>query len=128
MACAGPTFEGFETAGITVSTDDLTVAVADTGEQRSQGLQGRDALPAGIDGMLFVYEDARTAEYHMRTVGFPLDLWWFDEDGQLLGSTQMVPCPDGECVGYPSPGPIMWALETPAGEWEFTRGSRLRLP
>lgn len=78
--------------------------------------------------MLFVYDRSVNADYHMRTVGLPLDVWWFDESGQLLGSTQMSPCPDGECISYPSPGPIMWALETASGEYAFEARARLELP
>jgi uncharacterized membrane protein (UPF0127 family) len=104
------------------------VAVADTGDEQSQGLQGEEALPSGIDGMLFVYDEPRVATFHMRTVGFPLDIWWFDADGELLGSAQMETCPDGECTSYGSPGPIMWAGETPRGDLALSPGTKLRFP
>ena len=104
------------------------MAVADTPPLRSQGLQGMDGLPEGLDGMLFVFELPKTASFHMRTVGFDLDIWWFDEDGSLLGSTEMVTCPDIECVNYPSPGRVKWALETAHASYAFTPGQTLELP
>lgn len=118
---------GFGTADVTIGEESLAVAVAETTSQRRQGLQGVDDLPRGVDGMLFVFETPRTASFHMRTVTFDLDIWWFDAQGVLVGSTGMTTCLDGQCVSYRSPGEIMWALETPAGEWDFSPGSELRI-
>lgn len=84
-----------------------------------------ERLPDGLDGMLFVYEDAVTASHHMENTLIPLDIWWFGVDGVLLGSTEMTPCTDPNCRSHPSPGPIMWALETPQGEYSFAPGARL---
>lgn len=113
---------GFETTNVLVGEETLTVALADTSGQRSQGLQGVAELPRGVDGMLFVFEEARRASFHMRAVELDLDIWWFDERGALLGSTEMVTCLEGSCVSYPSPGEIMWALETSAGDYGFEVG------
>jgi uncharacterized membrane protein (UPF0127 family) len=120
-----PSMEGFQTTDVVVGEQSLVVAVAETPAQRSQGLQGVSELPAGMDGMLFVFDVAREASFHMRTVGLDLDIWWFDEEGSLIGSTMMVTCPDGPCVSYPSPGEIMWALETPHHAYDFTPGQVL---
>jgi uncharacterized membrane protein (UPF0127 family) len=117
--------EGFETTDVRVDDESLVVAVAETSAQRRQGLQGVSELPVGVDGMLFVFDVAREASFHMRTVGLDLDIWWFDANGSLLGSTLMVTCPDGRCVSYPSPGAIMWALETPSGAYGFSAGAKL---
>lgn len=84
-----------------------------------------EQLPEGIDGMLFVYESAFTAAFHMEDTLIPLDIWWFDADGTLVGVTQMEPCVDPVCERYPSPGRIMWALETPQGDYSFDLGSEL---
>lgn len=104
------------------------MAIADTPALRSQGFQGADRLPGSLDGMLFVFESPRTAWFHMRTVGFDLDIWWFDAEGQLIGSTNMTTCLDTTCVKYPSPGVVKWALETAAGAFDFETGARLGLP
>lgn len=128
-ACAtiSPTggLDGFETGSATVGDQELTVALAETSGQRAQGLMNVKRLPDGLDGMLFVYEDAFTASYHMENTLIPLDIWWFGADGLLLGSTEMEPCTDPICPSHPSPGPIMWALETPQGEYSFALGARL---
>lgn len=127
-ACSTPGLEGFATTDITVGGDHLTVAVADTSTLRSQGLQGVAELPRGLDGMLFVFDQPRAASFHMRTVGLDLDIWWFNEKGHLVDVTEMTTCLDTTCVTYPSPGEIEWALETPAGAFDFAAGQALEFP
>ena len=106
----------------------MVVAEAATAEQRAQGLQGLDRLPPGVEGVLFTYPVSVDAIFHMRTVGFDLDIWWFDAAGVLVGSTVMEECLDGGCVSYESPKPVMWALETTAGEFDFPIGAVLSVP
>jgi uncharacterized membrane protein (UPF0127 family) len=96
--------------------------VADEGAERHEGLRRIDALPDGVDGMVFVYGAPAVASYGMFETQIPLDIWWFSPEGVLLGSDTMEPCPAEPCLSYASPGPIRWALETPAGEWEFSIG------
>jgi uncharacterized membrane protein (UPF0127 family) len=84
-----------------------------------------DALPVDIDGMLFAFETARSATFGMRDTLMPLDIWWFDEDGYLIGSAEMEPCPSEPCTSYRSPAEVRWALETPMGEIELEPGERL---
>jgi uncharacterized membrane protein (UPF0127 family) len=113
---------------VEVGDERLTVAVAETSPQRRQGLRGLDELPDGIDGMLFVYSDPRSASFNMRTVGLDLDIWWFDESAELMGSASMSTCLEGGCVSYRSPGEIGWALETAAGVFDFVPGELLSFP
>ncbi|HEU4894620.1 MAG TPA: DUF192 domain-containing protein [Acidimicrobiia bacterium] len=120
--------EGFEVDEIDVGDTTLTVAIAETLEQRSQGLGEVESLPAGLDGMLFVFGEERPATFGMADTVIPLDIWWFDGDGTLIGSTTMEPCPEASCPSYPSPGEVSWALETLAGEWRFAPGAALVPP
>lgn len=126
VACAPPPgLDGFETAEVEVGESALTVAIAETTSQRSQGLRGVEKLPAGLDGMLFVFEETRIASFGMRDTSIPLDIWWFDSEGMLIDSTEMEPCPRSPCPVYPSPGEVAWALETPMGQEEFVSGAVL---
>lgn len=122
---APPTLDGFDSADISVGDVSLVVAVAETTEQRRQGLRDLEEFPAGFDGMLFVWDSPRSTTFIMETVPFPLDIWWFDSDGVLVGSTRMDPCPTSPCPGYPSPGPVLWALETAADKLQFEPGIRI---
>lgn len=112
---------------VSVGDVELEVAVASTPEQRSQGLRGVEELD-GYDGMLFVFEETRGATFGMRDTLIPLDIWWFDGDGVLIGSTEMQPCEEAICASYGSPGEVGWALETPLGQWEFSLGDLLVVP
>ncbi len=101
------------------------IAEVTTPEAQQQGLMGVEQLPEGMDGMLFTFEEAQPVSFTMRNTLLPLDIWWFDGDGVLLGSTEMEPCPETPCPTYPSLGPVRWALETVQGEHEFAAGDRL---
>lgn len=118
-ACATPGLDGFTTVTIEVGDATLTVAVADTADERGQGLRRVEELPDGLDGMLFVFEEPKSVTFGMRETIIPLDIWWFDGEGALLGSTAMTPCPAEPCAFYASPAPVAWALETPQGERSF---------
>lgn len=82
-------------------------------------------MPAGVDGMLFVFETPRTATFGMRDTPMALDIWWFDQDGRLIGSAEMNPCPTGACTNHRSPPDVKWALETPAGTTDLGPGDVL---
>jgi uncharacterized membrane protein (UPF0127 family) len=126
VACSTPSgLDGFESGQVTVGDEVLRVALASTSAQRNQGLSGVTELPPAIDGMLFVWDQPTSTTFHMREVSFPLDVWFFDMTGQLIGSARMETCPDGVCNGYATPGPVMWALETPADEWDFGPGTQV---
>lgn len=131
VGCAQPASEpatphpGVETAAIAVAGIDLTVWVADAADERSQGLRNVESLPEGIDGMIFVWDSPTSPLFGMRDTLIPLDLWWFGPDNLLIGKSEMSTCPDGDCVSYGSPGPVLRALETPAGIYTFEPGDLL---
>lgn len=120
----GPSLVGFEVREIAVDDASLTVYVAETSQQRRQGLQEVEELRA-VDGMLFTWPDSTSASFNMENTYIPLDIWWFDADGVLVGSTTMQPCEDDDCLSYRSPGEVLWALETAAGVFEFAPGATI---
>lgn len=126
--CAGQEVEapeGVETVTIRVGDEPLRVWVADTPDERSRGLQGVDGLPDGIDGMLFAWPEPGERVFHMEDTLIPLDIWWFDAGLRLVGSDTMTPCTAVPCPLYPSPGEVLRALETPAGERDLPVGAAL---
>ena len=125
-ACAvASNVDPYEVGEVVVAETELTVWIADESSERRQGLRGVERLPDGVDGMLFVLPNATSTSFNMRGTLIPLDIWWFDADMTLIGRTEMEPCPASPCVSYGSPGAIGWALETPAGDRDFSRGDRL---
>jgi uncharacterized protein len=110
---------------ITVGDITLRVWVADEPAERQRGLMEVESLPSGVDGMLFVWDEPGLRWFHMENTLIPLDIWWFDGDGRLVGMDTMQPCEAAPCPSYPSPGPVVAALETVAGEWALPAGAVL---
>jgi uncharacterized membrane protein (UPF0127 family) len=110
-----PQLEGFGTDVVDLDGDAWTVAVADTPALRSQGLMGVTNL-GPLEGMLFVFAEDTTANFHMEDTLIPLDIAFFTEDGLLVSTTRMVPCSEDPCPTYAAAGPYRYALEAPAGE------------
>jgi uncharacterized membrane protein (UPF0127 family) len=115
----------FPTTELAIGEDTLEVWVADVPEERQQGLRGVAELPEGIDGMLFVFPQQATPSFIMSGTLIPLEVWFFDAEGSMIGSHEMTPCPADPCPLYPAPGPVGWALETPLGERDFQPGELL---
>lgn len=117
----------FEVTTVTVGEERWTVAVADDDAERVQGLQEVADL-GDLDGMLFVFDDARQVTFTMRNTLIPLDLGLFDESGSLVQVIEMVPCEADrtDCPPYPSTSVVRWALESRAGRLvELPLGTRL---
>ncbi|MDP9145484.1 MAG: DUF192 domain-containing protein [Actinomycetota bacterium] len=103
----------------------LQVWVADNAEERSEGLRDVARLPADVDGMLFVFDAPGSPVFVMEETLIPLDVWFFDRSGVLLGNEEMAPCEAEPCIRYQAPESVQWALETPLGAYEFEPGAVL---
>lgn len=115
----------FPVADVTVGSEGLTVWVADESSERQKGLMEIEELPDGIDGILFAYSSPSSLTFQMLNTPMPLDIWWFDSTGILVGSAEMEPCESKPCTSYRSPGPIQWVLETPQDEYDFAPGTMI---
>jgi len=115
-----PFFDG-DTTVVVVGEDILDVAVADTSAERSQGLR-RAADLGGLDGMLFIHDAEGPVSYGMRDTLIPLDIWFIDARGIIVGTSEMEPCAAEPCPSYPSPEPVLRVLETELGRYDFSVG------
>lgn len=110
--------EAFPIDTIMLDGTELTVAVAATGDLRSQGLMGVSTL-GDLDGMVFVFDTEAERNFWMWTVPISLDIAFFASDGSLVGVLEMAPCVDGDSADCPRYGPgepFRYALETVAGD------------
>lgn len=113
------------TTDVTVGGETLHVWVADDAAERTQGLRGVARLPDGIDGMLFVHDRPSSVAFVMSDTVIPLDVWFFDQAGSLVGGASMTPCPAEPCTRYASPEPVVLVLETAHGDHDFERGEKI---
>lgn len=111
---------------IEVGENQLTVAWAADTATRARGLSGVEDL-GDIDGMLFDLEAERSVTFNMDEAVIPLDIYFFDSDGAMIGSLAMEPCRAEPCPSYGIDKPSRWALEVPAGTLRVPDGARLDL-
>jgi parallel beta-helix repeat protein len=111
------------------STVELPVLVADDGQERWAGYRGfSDSFLSTVPGILFVFDEETDAKFTMVTVGFDLDIAYFDGDGVLLDSQTMTA--NNEDL-YTVSVPFWYTLELPSGsldELSLEPGARLVLP
>lgn len=110
---------------VTVGGQTWLVAVADTPDERSDGLRGIESL-GDAEGMLFVYDEEVTNSFTMRNVTLPLEIGFFAGDGSLVDTQEMAPCLTEECPSYVAAAPFRWAIETfPGGIFGLPLGTEL---
>lgn len=97
------------------SAGSFCALLAETDQQRAQGLMGRRDL-AGYDAMVFRFDADTTGPFFMRNVPVGLSIAWFGADGRFVSSADMAPCPDQEgCPTYAPAGPYRLAVEVLQG-------------
>ena len=104
------------------------VEVAETPEQRAQGLMFRQQL-AGDAGMLFLFGSSEVRAMWMKNTLIPLDMLFIDETGKIVRIEQRtVPHSERAIV---SGGPVAAVLEVNAGTASrlmIKPGDRVRHP
>ncbi len=100
----------------TLSTEQIeihgypfTVEIAETAEERAEGLSGRSHVPNGT-GMLFKMPGG-PARFHMRNTHVPLDILYLDGSGVVIMKDRMHPHAGFSRCG----GDVHNVLELPAG-------------
>ena len=107
------THEDREKRALTIGEKELQVEVAQTREQRIQGLSGRAALPEG-KGMLFIFEEEGEQAIWMKDMHFPIDIVWINKKGTVVHIADTV-TPETYPATFTSPTPAKYVLEVPAG-------------
>jgi hypothetical protein len=95
-----------------IGDEPWTVLLQDRNGMR--GLSGFD----GANGMLIDYDqdiDPDAVDITMEGNTFPMDIGWFTDAGQFVGSASMAVCPTAPCPIYRAPGRFRWAIEAPVG-------------
>ncbi|MDY6761457.1 MAG: DUF192 domain-containing protein [Candidatus Nanohaloarchaea archaeon] len=111
------TLSAADTATVHTPSHTLTVAVADTPEERRTGLMDRVSIP--YDGMLFVFPEAAPRTFWMKDTHIPLDIVFIGQDGKVLNVAAAAPVqekPDAGLTRYRSDGPAKYVLEVRQGD------------
>lgn len=120
-ACAtndDATDDGADDTRVRVTVGDappLDVEVAETPDERRQGLMHREHLEPGT-GMLFLFPSAREGSFWMYQTLIPLSIVWA-ADGTVVGVAEMDPCPHDDadkCPRFTAPAAFDLAVEAPA--------------
>ena len=111
----------FKKAELTLAGKKLTVELAQTPQQRAQGLMHRTELKDG-QGMLFIFGRETPQSFWMKNTLIPLSIGYFDKSKKLVRVLKMNPeskmVRDSELKRYESGAPVLFALEVPQGWFE----------
>jgi uncharacterized membrane protein (UPF0127 family) len=91
----------------------LRLELATTTAEQELGLGGRASLPLDY-GMLFVFSEAGYYGFWMKDTLIPLDIFWLNDQGQVVWMEQSVATSTYPHVFYPST-PARYVLEASAG-------------
>ena len=109
-------------------TSAFTVEIADTNEERAQGLMHRPTMPR-FAGMLFVFDQPQRAVFWMENTLIPLDMLFIDEQGVVQNVHEnAVPMDRTPIDGGPG---ILYVLEINGGmaaRLHIAPGAELRHP
>lgn len=114
---------------ITFGDTSLNVAVADSSDERVQGLSGQESLPEG-SGLLFVFEKPDLHYIWMKDMNFSIDIAWISAEGAVVHIEEGV-SPDSYPQTFTSRVPAVYVLEVPADTFskaEIKIGDRADFP
>jgi uncharacterized membrane protein (UPF0127 family) len=98
----------------------FNVEIAQTEEQKAQGLSGREKLDKN-SGMIFVFTPPTIPTFWMRDMRFALDFVWINEDLEVVDITRNVPPPEpntplADLPLFSPRSEVKYVLEINAGE------------
>lgn len=98
---------------VSFNSVEVEVEIAETSDQRAQGLSGRESLSSN-EGMLFVFESADTHAFYMRDMNFSIDIIWMDDDFRVVDISANL-APESYPEIFRPEEPSRYVLEVVAG-------------
>jgi uncharacterized membrane protein (UPF0127 family) len=110
------------------STYKFSAEIADTAEERAQGLMFRDKLAAN-EGMLFLYPVAKPVSFWMKNTPLPLDMLFIDATGQIINVAAMAKPFDTSPISSAAPAiAVFEILGGSAGQLGISAGDKVEWP
>lgn len=103
---------------VTINGKEINVEVAKTAKEREKGLGERQSLDKD-NGMLFIFDSAKSPVFWMKGMEFPIDIIWI-KNGKIIQIDRNVPIPkagvqDTRLPTYSAHDSIDYVLEVNAG-------------
>ncbi|MFA4886665.1 MAG: DUF192 domain-containing protein [Candidatus Nanoarchaeia archaeon] len=100
---------------VSINDQDIIVEIADTFEERAQGLMFREHLDE-YAGMIFIYPKEQHAGFWMKNTLISLDIIFIDKDFKIVDIHTAQPCVnEDECIPYGPTEQVQYVLEVNAG-------------
>jgi len=100
---------------LSINNHVFNVELAVSEIEHHQGLMRRKLLAAN-NGMLFIYSEPQLLSFWMKETLIPLDLIFFNSDGELLEKIENIPpCQAMPCKIYANKQAAQYVLELSAG-------------
>jgi len=113
-------------ATISAASTTIIVSIAETKEEHTRGLSGRENLDAST-GLLFIFDQPDRYGFWMPDMYFPIDIIWIDADWRIVDIAESVP-PDSYPKVFTPTTPALYVLEVNAGKastWGWKIGTPL---
>ena len=114
---------------VEINEKKIIVEIADTSQERAQGLMFRESLCQNC-GMLFIFEEEEMHSFWMKNTLIPLDMIFLDKNGIITDIIEAEPCVQDPCPYYTSSQPGRYVLEINKGvsaQHSFTTGQKVIL-
>lgn len=118
---------------LVVNGKEISVEIADSEEERKQGLSGRTSL-GKESGLLFVFDPPKKPSFWMKDMNFPIDIIWISDLTVIGIEKNVAPEPgvdDQNLRLYFPPDNVNYVLEINAGEadqYNIKIGDSITLP
>ena len=92
----------------------LEVDLALTAKAQARGLMEVEEIPDDY-GMVFLWSDSGKHGFYMKDTLIPLDIAWWNAEGEIVDIQTMDPCTEDPCKTYVPAGNPIGAVEVNAG-------------
>ncbi len=92
----------------------LEVDLALTGAAQARGLMEVEKIPDDY-GMVFLWSDSAKHSFYMKDTLIPLDIAWWNAEGEIVDIQTMQPCTEDPCKTYVPADTHVGAVEVNAG-------------